>query len=451
MVPTVRAYRGARAIGVAAALLAFACESSTAPGVPVSLRIAPDSAVLLEFDTLTLRAVLIDSSSREIHGRAVAWVSSDTTVVHTLGDGRVVGDRAGEATVYAASEGEYARARVRVVVRLAEVSVGRDVCGISTRGSAYCTWARPVRVAARLALHGISSGQSHSCALDTAGRGWCWGWNGSGQLGDGTTTSTDTPVAVQGGARFLQIRAGAYHSCGITRDHQVLCWGSNTWSQLGTGDVTDRPTPTPVVGGGLWAAVSAGTEHTCGLREDGTAWCWGDAGYGRLGNGVYQGYSSVPAAVGGVHAFASISAGSSHTCGVATDGAAWCWGQNWYGQLGAYTVEVCGSADLHCSTIPARVDAPGTKWRAVASSANPYHGGYTCGLIGDRSARCWGAGGHLGDGTSNGSTQPVVVAGGLRFTSLSAGVPACSITTDGVAWCWGGSFGTSPTRLPFQP
>ena len=232
----------------------------------------------------------------------------------------------------------------------------------------------------------------------------------------------------------------------------MLCWGANTWGQLGTGDLTNRPTPTPVVGGGQWVAVSAGSEHTCALRKDGEAWCWGDASLGRLGNGVYRGQTSVPTAVLGAHTYSSISAGSLHTCGIATDGAAWCWGQNWYGQLGTYTTEVCGSVGIHCSTAPAQVEPwARRRWRTVAASANPGYGGYTCGLIADGSVFCWGGGGHLGDGTSNQSTEPVAVTGALRFTSLSAGVSACGITTDGVAWCWGGSFGTSPSRLPFQP
>ena len=452
MVPAVRGLLGARAAGFAAALLALACESSTAPETPVSLRIAPDSVVLLEFDTVTLKAVLLDSSGRRTGMRPVGWVSTDTSVALALRDGRVVGDRVGEATVYAASERLYAPARVRVVVRPTRISVGRDPCLITTRGSTYCGTARLARVARPRALAAISSGENHACALDSSGVGWCWGSNGAGELGDGTTISSDTAVAVQGGGRFLQISAGASHTCGITRDLQLLCWGSNQWGRLGTGDWTDRATPTSVAGGARWVTVGAGSEHTCALRDDGSAWCWGNASHGRLGNGVFQGISNVPSAVLGAHAFASISAGSSHTCAVATDRAIWCWGMNWDGQLGTYTPEVCGSVDLHCSTTPAQV-APWTArtWKMVTASANPGYGGYSCALRADGGVFCWGSGGHLGDGGSNPSTEPVAVTGALRFASVTAGSSACGITTDGVAWCWGGTFGTSPARLPFQP
>jgi alpha-tubulin suppressor-like RCC1 family protein len=85
----------------------------------------------------------------------------------------------------------------------------------------------------------------HTCALTPAGEAWCWGWNGAGQLGDGTTTSSLVPVAVAGGLRFNSLSLGGTASCG-RRANRVWCWGGNQFGQLGIGSLVNTSLPTLV-------------------------------------------------------------------------------------------------------------------------------------------------------------------------------------------------------------
>ena len=193
----------------------------------------------------------------------------------------------------------------------------------------------------------------HTCALKTSGQAQCWGWNRSGQLGDGTMTTRGLPSAVSGGFTFRTepatvpappdpdfyipgqsfISAGYAHTCGITTANAAVCWGDNEDGQLGIGNRTNANVPVTVSGGLQFNAISAGYRHTCALTTNGAAYCWGDNALGELGDGTTTD-RLVPTAVAGDLTFMSISAGDTFSCGVTTDGVAYCWGDNAYGQLG---------------------------------------------------------------------------------------------------------------------
>lgn len=203
----------------------------------------------------------------------------------------------------------------------------------------------PAPVSGSLTLSSISAGGignsltlptegAQTCGIAAGAAAYCWGDNTwGGQIGDGTFVPRDHPVAVATGLHFTKITAGRHHTCAITSAGAGYCWGNNDSGDLGNGSLNGSSLPVSVVGSLSFASISAGYDHTCALTATGAAYCWGDDSYGQLGNGTFTS-STVPTAVSGGLTFANISAGASFTCGVTTDGAAYCWGSNFFGELG---------------------------------------------------------------------------------------------------------------------
>jgi alpha-tubulin suppressor-like RCC1 family protein len=285
---------------------------------------------------------------------------------------------------------------------------------------------------------GASSVRGFACGLTVSGAAYCWGFNGSWQLGNGTGVNASAPTPVAGGLQFASLAVGGAHACGLTAAGLAYCWGANTFGQLGTGAMQSSSTPVRVVGGLLFASLSAGAGHTCGVTAAGAAYCWGDNGDGQLGDGTTI-LSATPAPVAGGATFASVSGGNVHTCGVTTGGGGFCWGDNSRGQLGAGLTG--GKA-----AVPVAVVSGLTFTTIVAGYAQ------TCGIAVGGAAYCWGDNysGQLGTGAYVASPSPMLVTGGLAFTSLTAGGDVifdgssdavvvghtCGVTTGGL-YCWG--------------
>lgn len=160
--------------------------------------------------------------------------------------------------------------------------------------------------------------------------------------------------------------------------------------------------------GTTWLQVSAGSGHTCGIKTDGTAWCWGEGGNGQLGNGSNS-ESPVPVLVSGGGTWKSISAGQWYSCGIRSDDTARCWGAGWTGALGTGA-----GGDVNVPTV---LSGGGT-WKSIDAGL-----GHTCGIRSDDTGRCWGANfyGEVGDNSLTTRYAPVALSGGGTWKSISTG------------------------------
>jgi alpha-tubulin suppressor-like RCC1 family protein len=270
----------------------------------------------------------------------------------------------------------------------------------------------------------IAAGASHTCALTTAGAVKCWGWNYYGQLGDGTASlQALTPVQVSGmttGAAAVSARGD--FTCAKTTAGAVKCWGYNYSGELGDGTTTDKRAPVNVSGltSGV-LTIGAGAEHACALLTGGAVKCWGYNSYGAVGDGTTTNRST-PTAVntlgGGV---AALSVGANHACVQMTGGAVSCWGHNIYGQVGDGT-KVNRAAPTTVPGLPSGI--------ASVSAGT----GATCALTSSGNGLCWGSTAHgiLADGILQQSTWPVSVYGygaGLNVVAISPSTgPAAGAT-----------------------
>lgn len=325
----------------------------------------------------------------------------------------------------------------------------------------------------------ISAGAGHACAVLRDGKVQCWGSNGWGNLGVGSTASSVLPVTL-GLSNAMAISVGPYHSCAIYDGGSLACWG---YSRFGTflentgadgvsglrtlpvgevGGITDAiavtvgvvhtcvilasravqcwgysrmlgvdnpgvyysSSPITMSSIGSAMAISAQDNYTCALLRDSSVRCWGDYAEGASQNGVTdQKIAVMPSGV--THAIA-VSAGARHSCVVLFSGGVECWGHNEFGQL--------GNGSKTDSATP--VVVPNIT-NAIAISAGR---SYTCTLLSDGSVRCWGQNnrGQLGNGTTTDSLVPVAVSNITNVAAISTRSDAtCALLTGGSIQCWG--------------
>ncbi len=363
----------------------------------------------------------------------------------------------------------------------------------------------------------LSSGGAHTCMVGLDRNGYCWGNNDDGQLGNNSTTDSLIPVPVYTGGvlfgkKLLKIEAGINHTCAITTESLLYCWGQNTYGGVGNGTSGNfYDEPVAITGGTLASrtvrAVALGDLHTCVIADTNAAHCWGRNFYGQVGNAATMGAGSVnvlsPVAVNTASSSLSgrtireISASYAHTCVIADNNTAHCWGQGDNGELGnngtansniAVAVNVGASSSLTGRTV--RQIAMGGGNACVIADNNTAHcwgegslnangdnsvidrlipvavntaagsglngktvrqikaaSGYACAIASDNNGYCWGYGanGRLGNNATSNAPVPVAVntAGllaGKTLQSISLGGGAsCAIASDVKVYCWGGN------------
>jgi alpha-tubulin suppressor-like RCC1 family protein len=185
----------------------------------------------------------------------------------------------------------------------------------------------------------IAGGGYHTCAVTTRGAVRCWGYNGEGGLGDNTKVNSPKPVAVYGITKGIKaVQAGAYSTCALTTKGGVKCWGYNGDGELGDGTTTSSTKP--VAAFGLTKSIKTiviGDIHSCALTTKGSVKCWGYNGYGGLGDNTTTAASKPVLVYNMGQKVKSIATGGYHSCAVTIKGTAKCWGFNAYGQLGDNT------------------------------------------------------------------------------------------------------------------
>jgi alpha-tubulin suppressor-like RCC1 family protein len=372
----------------------------------------------------------------------------------------------GTGTVPPAGTGTLPPAGNTPTFKVAVATGNTHTCALQPAGTVLCWGANgngqlgngtttksltPVPVTDLNQVVGLSAGRNHSCALQAAGTVRCWGLNEDGQLGNGTTTNSPTSVsvAVTGLSDAKALASGGFHNCAIRASGSVVCWGDNGSGQLGDGTKTKRSTPVAVAGltdavalsvnGETFGASSLNRGSSCALRAVGTVVCWGFQ-FGDVNSSATAG-ATTTVAVTGLSDVRAISAGVTHGCAIVGSGTVQCWGLNAFGELGN------GSGSLLTTTI-APVTVTGIT-NAVALSTGNTH---SCAVLADKTVQCWGRGGVTGDGTTTDRPTPVAVQGLTDAVSVNGSLDhTCALRTGGALSCWGvnfnGQLGTGATSL----
>jgi alpha-tubulin suppressor-like RCC1 family protein len=298
----------------------------------------------------------------------------------------------------------------------------------------------------------ISSGYHHNIAINS-GVAYAWGSGGGGQLGNGGTTAVSSPVTVVGGiTTWSQVSASGgasgQHSLGITSAGIAYAWGYNGNGQLGDGTTTSRLSPVTVVGGiTTWSQLSAGGTHSLGRTSAGVLYAWGANNYGQLGINTTSGRSSPVTVVGGITTWSQFDSANRHSLGLTSAGIAYAWGVNYRGQLGDNT----GTSRSSPVTVVGGI----TTWNQVSGGSDQNIALTSAGVL-----YAWGGGdsGQIGDGFAISRSSPVTVVGGITpWSQFSAGCQSFGggLTSAGVLYVWGynnsGKLGINTTTARSSP
>lgn len=270
----------------------------------------------------------------------------------------------------------------------------------------------------------VKTSGDFACAVTFDGRVMCWGSNTYGQLGNGSFTSSNSPVQVLGLTNAVDISVGNFHVCATLDTRELACWGNNTYGRFIPGGGGPYSSPTLISGVTSVVAVSAGYTATCVTTTDGRVLC-----AGRLAGNAMFSYSLWTEISGIVNAGNSLSVGLDHACAVTSSGGVKCWGDNTYGQLGNGSFGISASA----------VEAVGLSGAVSVKVTESSTFGASCANLADNTVRCWGqntGSRFLNLPTANNLPTTVVDAPSISGVDFEYAT-LCGIRLDGKGVCWG--------------
>jgi alpha-tubulin suppressor-like RCC1 family protein len=296
----------------------------------------------------------------------------------------------------------------------------------------------------------ITTDNLTTCAIRETGMVYCFGNNGNGQLGRGSTSATQSvaPVAPDGSALSIAVSSGNSVVCAILLNHSVKCWGAGADGRLGNGTTPgSQSTPVQVTGLTRVTSISVGLNTVCATRQDGTVWCWGTPQFDDF-TGLPTGIQDEPVKVAGVSNALSVSVGQFHACILRVDKRVVCWGKDSVGQLGDGIARGTGAGPTGLIVVPSITDAKSV----VAGVDN------TCAVRAAGTVYCWGDNtyGALGNRSIATTTlTPTAVYGISGATSLAMqGYGGCAIVAKALK-CWGsddlGRLGDEQFTTAFAP
>jgi alpha-tubulin suppressor-like RCC1 family protein len=320
-------------------------------------------------------------------------------------------------------------------------------CALGTNSKVYCwgsgsyglgsgittnqTLATPTEISGGMNFSDISGVDGHRCGITTGGALYCWGFNSSGQLGQGNNTQSAVPVQVGANTNWTKISVAMNVTCAINSANDLYCWGENSDGQLGLGDTTDRNIPNQVTG--LWQEISNSVNSSCAIKTDNSLHCWGNNMSYQTGTGGNQADLTSPTAVNTSKTWVSISVGSGMSCAIDNLDDLYCAGNATKGEFGSY---VDGSAVLRNTHTEI---FPGTDWATVQKSSWAI-----CATDTTNKLYCWARNyfGMLGLGTTTFLYDSPQEITGRSYSDYSLGnTHMCAIgTSDQKLYCWGSGY-----------